>query len=158
MGVTVTFSYPTWLALFPQFAYISSTQAQMYFDLATQWVRNDGGGPVSTAATQTTLLNLMTAHIAQLFAPTQGGQNPSMIVGRISDATQGSVSVSAAYPGENPSASWFNQTPYGAAAWSAMAPYRTARYVPGPGAFAGNPFGNPFFTGGGNWLYPASPN
>ena len=124
----------------------------MYFDLATTFCRNDGGGPVgagvggcgglfsffsspttSAAATQlqTNMLNLLTAHLAQLFAPLPTGQPASGLVGRITSASEGSVSVSAEFPA-SPAAAWFLQTAYGAAFWQMSAPFRTARYLPGP--------------------------
>ena len=132
MGVQVQFDAHAFLMLFPQFI-PSVTELQIstfILPLAEQYVRNDGLGPVQTAQSQTNLLNLCVAHICVLFYGINGNA-PSPMVGRISDATQGSVSVSAEMPSsENANAAWFNQTPYGAALWAAMAPYRTARYLP----------------------------
>lgn len=131
----ITFNYDSWVQLFPNFAYISQPQADLYFALATQLQRNDGGGPVTDVQTQTNLLNLLTAHIAQLFAPAPNGQtgrDPS-IVGRITNASEGSVSVATEMPmPTNPSSAWFLQTAYGAFYWTASAPFRTMRYIPGP--------------------------
>lgn len=130
----ITFDYDNWVQLFPNFQYISSTQAQLYFSLATQLHRNDGGGPVTDVGTQTNLLNLLTAHIAQLFAPAPNGQtgrDPS-IVGRITNASEGSVSVATEMPMlTNPSSAWFLQTQFGSLYWTASAPFRTMRYVAG---------------------------
>jgi hypothetical protein len=131
MGVAVSFDYATWVALFPQFAYLSQNQATGYFELAGQFCRNDGGGPVSSAAIQSNLMLLATAHVAQLFAPTSGGQAPPTIVGRISNASEGSVSVATQYDAPQ-AAAWWLQTPYGAAWWESTRVYRTMRYVPGP--------------------------
>lgn len=144
MGVIVTFNYPQWLQLFPQFAYLTQPQAQMYWTLATQFHRNDGGGPIggntclrvgspqydTAAQTQSNLLNLVTAHIVQLFAPKKDGESPSELVGRITNASEGSVSVAADMPGATASSAWWNQTPMGSAYWLATTPYRTARYIP----------------------------
>src|SRR5208282_6034259 len=94
------------------------------------YCRNDGGGPVCDANQQTLLLNLLTAHIAQLFAPAKNGQSPSTLVGRINTASEGSVSVGAEFPA-TPAASWYITTQYGAAYWQLMLPFRTARYLPG---------------------------
>jgi hypothetical protein len=129
VGVQVTFSYTTWAALFPQFSNLTSNQVTgLVLPLAEQYCRNDGGGPVTTAASQSNLLNLMVAHVAQLlFGSTTQPLSP--IVGRISSATEGSVSVQADMP-SNPEAAWFYQTQYGAMFWAAMAPYRTMRYFP----------------------------
>ncbi|WP_457152647.1 DUF4054 domain-containing protein [Mesorhizobium sp. P5_C1] len=134
MGVKVDFSYSNFVAIYPQFATLSQTQVlQGALPIAELYCRNDGGGPVSTAQTQTTLLNLMVAHICQLMFGVNG-QPAAGIVGRISDATEGSVSVSADFP-VTPSNAWFMQTPFGAAFWAATSAYRTMRYVPGPRRF-----------------------
>lgn len=134
MGVKVDFSYSNFVAIYPQFATLSQTQVlQGALPVAELYCRNDGGGPVSNAETQTTLLNLMVAHIGQLMYGVNG-QPAAGIVGRISDAAEGSVSVSADFP-TTPSNAWFMQTPFGAAFWQATAAYRTMRYVPGPRRF-----------------------
>jgi hypothetical protein len=129
MGAVVTFNYPAWAARYPEFTGVDPTLVQAYFNEATIYCRNDGGGPVSTDAIQTTLLNMLTAHICQLNAAING-QDSSQIVGRINSASQGSVSVGTEMnlPG---SAAWFAQTKYGVAYWQATAPYRTMRYMPG---------------------------
>lgn len=129
MGVIVTFDYPAWKALFPAFATVTEPVAQSYFDLATTVHRNDGGGPVPTAAIQSNLLNLLTAHIAQLMQPLASGQGG--LVGRVASATEGSVSVQAAYSNNvSEQMAWFVQTQYGAMYWTATAPFRSARYIP----------------------------
>jgi hypothetical protein len=131
MGVQVTFNYANWAQLFPQFSNLTQTQVtQLIVPLAEQYCRNDGGGPVSSVATQTNLLNLAVAHVAQLmFGSTTQPLSP--LVGRISNAAEGSVSVGTDFP-TTPNNAWFLQTPYGAAFWQACAPYRTMRYLPGP--------------------------
>lgn len=99
--------------------------------IAEIYCRNDGGGPVSTAATQTTLLWLMVAHVCALIYGVNG-QAPSGLVGRISSATEGSVSVSTGdYPASQ-NAAWYLQTPFGASFWAATAAFRTMRYRPAP--------------------------
>ncbi|HEX2753728.1 MAG TPA: DUF4054 domain-containing protein [Alphaproteobacteria bacterium] len=131
MGVQITFDYASWVLIYPQFASLDQTQViNGALPIAELYCRNDGLGPVSTAATQTTLLGLMVAHICQLMYGVIG-KAPSGLVGRISDATEGSVSVSADFP-TTPNNAWFMQTPFGAAYWQATAAYRTMRYVPGP--------------------------
>lgn len=150
MGVIVTFNYAQWVALFPQFAYLGEPQAQQYFDLATAFNRNDGGGPVCNAAQQTTFLNLVTAHLAQLLAPSAAGQPASDIVGRIANATQGSVTVGTDNQYPPGTAQWWQQTKYGSMYWTASAPFRTARYIPGgQGPVEPWPYAGTFF--GQNW-------
>lgn len=132
MGVIVAFDYTAWLAIYPEFtATVNAPQAQEYFNLATSIHRNDGGGPVNSAAQQLSLLNMLTAHISAMFAPPAAGQKASGLVGRINSATQGSVSVQAAYSNNiSEQMAWFVQTKYGAMYWTATAPFRTARYRP----------------------------
>src|SRR4051812_40368147 len=118
MGVAVDFDYAAWSALFPQFSTITQQQVSgLVLPIAEQYCRNDGGGPVTTAAIQTNLLNLMVAHCCQLLFGVNGNA-PSEIVGRISDATEGSVSVSTEFP-TTPTNAWFVQTPWGAMFWQA---------------------------------------
>ncbi|MER9375998.1 DUF4054 domain-containing protein [Mesorhizobium sp. M0491] len=134
MGVIVDFSYANFVAIFPQFASLSQPQVEQgALPVAVLYCRNDGGGPVTNAETQTTLLNLMVAHICQLMYGANG-QAPAGIVGRISNAAEGSVSVQAEFP-MTPSNAWFMQTPFGAAFWQGTASYRTMRYMPGPVRF-----------------------
>ena len=127
MGVSVAFSYATWIARYPEFMNVNQTQAQEFFNEATVYFRNDGGGPVSSSAVQSTILNQITAHIAYLAVGTTA--NPATgLVGRISAASEGSVSVSTELPQLPGSAAWFSQSQYGLSAWRAMAVYRTFRY------------------------------
>ena len=131
MGVAVAFDPLAFVALFPQFDALTPDQlTTLVLPIAELYCRNDGGGPVSTAATQMSLLNLMVAHVATLMFPSlasPAGAVPA--VGRLSSASQGSVSVAYEFP-QNPNDAWFNQTVYGSAFRAATAAYRTMRYVP----------------------------
>lgn len=131
MGVIVQFNLAAWRALYPEFAAVTDQQVNDCFALATLYQRNDGNGPVDDGTIALSLLNLLTAHVVQLrygssITPATG------VVGRISNATEGSVSASADYPGVTPSQAWYVQTSYGAAWWQATAAYRTMHYIPGP--------------------------
>ena len=131
-GITgmVVFDYSAWAASFPELAgSVVQSQAQNYFGMACDT-------PLGSRLTcdlsgrGLRLLNLLTAHYAKLFG-TINGEAPSGLVGRISSATEGSVSVSAEGPPASNSSWWYLQTPYGAAFWNATANMRTMRYVPG---------------------------
>lgn len=151
MGVSVTFSFSQFAQRYPEFASVQSTVAQLWFNEAQLYQRNDGGGPVNDATVQSTLLNMLTAHIGALSgALNPTGQPDPRVVGRVSQAGQGSVSASVEYnttaqPGTQ---AWAIQTIYGSAWWQAILPYRTARGHRsrrfrggwGPGRFGG--FGN----------------
>jgi hypothetical protein len=129
MGVVVQFDYTAWSLLFPQFSNLNSAQITgPVLTLAQQYNRNDGGGPVNDLGVQTQLLNLMVAHVAQLLYGSTT-QPLSPLVGRISNAGEGSVSVGADFP-TTPSNAWFVQTQFGAAWWQLALPFRLGRYIP----------------------------
>ncbi len=128
----VSLDYQAWITQFPAFQTLQPDVVLGYWDIAGEIVGNTPCCGLMPVARRTSLLNLMTAHIAQLFSGANGA-GPAGVVGRITSATEGSVSVSvAAIGGSSPSAEWYNQTQYGALAWLLMGPYRSARYVPGP--------------------------
>lgn len=127
MGVSVSFNYNTWVTRYPEFASIDPSLIDDYFTEATIFHRNDGGGPVANSKQQLLLLNMVTGHICALNAP-QNGQPSPTLVGRISQASEGSVNVSADMDLPPGSAQWWNQTKYGAAYWVATAVFRTFRY------------------------------
>lgn len=142
----VVFNYATWVLRYPEFGAVSSGTAQLYFNEAQQFCDNSDCSPAPAGApnfTRDTLLNMLTAHIAALAARSAAGNG---VVGRIDAATQGSVNLHLAYEAPG-SASWFTQTPYGAAFWQASAPYRLSVYA-APPCFPA-PFGIGFPNGAG---------
>lgn len=132
-GAVATLVVSNFKDAYPVFAALSPAQIEESFSLATVYLRNDGTGPVSTVPLQTSLLYMLTAHIAQLMYGTTG-TNASGVVGRVNSASEGSVSIGADWPTTANNA-WFLQTPYGANFWQATAGYRMARYVVGPTRF-----------------------
>jgi hypothetical protein len=135
--IPYVFDYATWVAMFPEMSGVSSAAAGGYFAMATLYVRNDGRGPIRDPNMQSTLLNLTTAHLAKLFStqnagvPTTGGIEPPNTgsVGRVSQASQGSVSASLEMMPATASSAWWAQSQYGISAWKLLAPFRTMRYV-----------------------------
>lgn len=146
-GAIAVFDPAAFKVTYPQWAALPDAQLQGYFNIATLYLRNDGTSPVRTVATQTLLMNLLTAHITQLSAGVDG-KGPQSIVGRINSASEGSVSIGADYPA-NATNAWFLQTPFGANFWQATAAYRMVNYVPGRPRF-GNGFSGNYF-GGRRW-------
>lgn len=153
------FDYAAWATLFPTLATsIDDPTATAYFGVAELYLQNNGCSQVIPLAKRGLILNLLTAHVASLIGTINGQVNP--LVGRISQATEGSVSVSVDFP-TNPNAAWFNQTPYGALAWQALAPWHTALYVAAPqiplaaqsfpGMAGVYPYGIMPFNGGFPW-------
>lgn len=152
----VQFDYGAWIKAYPEFSgTVSNPQAQEFWDLATL-ENQDCAVPASGEFKQRKLLNLLTAHIASLFKRIQDGGNG--LVGRISDATEGTVSVSAQAEYPPGTAQWFQQTQYGALYWQLTSYRRTMRYIPGPGAmFNAAVRASPFTRGmGPAWLYSSS--
>jgi hypothetical protein len=137
MGVIVQPNYSTFTTRYPEFAVggaqpVSSDLYQAYWNEATLYQANNGAGPICDATNALMLMNMLVAHIAALNAPNANGTAAPNTVGRVSNATEGSVTVGLEnqYPPGTPQ--WYQQTKYGAAWWSATAQYRTMRYRPGP--------------------------
>ena len=81
--------------------------------------------PVRNLVNRLVLLNMLVAHIAKLNGPNNGG-----LVGRISNASEGSVSVAVDFNSPD-TAAWLNQTQYGAQFYASTASLRTMHYIPG---------------------------
>ena len=128
----VVFNYSNFALRFPEIVpYCNSDLAGMYFTEATILLDNTTCSRVQDETMRASLLNLLTAHIAALNAPLNG-QPSSPLVGRISEATEGSVTVKAEMNVAPGSAQYFAQTKYGIAYWQMTLPFRSARYYPGP--------------------------
>jgi hypothetical protein len=147
MGVVVASNYAAWQSRYPEFASVTQATYNGYFAEASIFHRNDGGGPVNDPNVQSVLLSMATAHIAARYAAING-QPASPLVGRISNATEGSVTVQAEMnQATTGSEDWWRQTKYGADYWAASAPYRTMRYKAPPR----RQFDWPFRYPGGGW-------
>jgi hypothetical protein len=158
----VTFDFPTFIGLFPEFAALSPTLANAYFIRATATVfandvtnlAYDNGANIPVF---TYWVYLATAHVAWLFCqkdamgiPTSDpstAQAASPLVGRVSQASEGSVSVSTEYPLDGSSSAqekYLAQTKYGTELWAALAPFRTAQYAARPTIVFGGRFRGPY--------------
>lgn len=143
----VTFDYTLWATRYPELAgFVTSPLASAYFLEAQLYCDNTATSPITDDTVKLMLLNMVTAHIAQLNA-TLNGQPSSNLVGRIDNATEGSVSVHAENLYKPGTVQWWQQTKYGAAFWAATQQYRTMQYVANPAKqqdpFA--PFGGGFY-------------
>ena len=133
----VTFDYSQWQFNVPTLAAIPEGAASGYFDLATIYCDNTPISRIRNLHIRARILGLLTAHIATLMGPGASG-----LVGRITNASEGSVNVAVDMPGASASAAWFNQTTFGAAAYQAMAAFRQGgRYTPGMAPYAAGRFG-----------------
>lgn len=115
-------------AAYPAFANVADAALQNYFDIACLYLSNDDCSRVQDLTKRQALLYMLTAHVAQL----SGALNPGGVpgpVGRVSSATEGSVSASFDYP-MSPGSEWYALTPWGAMFWAATAYLRSAVYRP----------------------------
>jgi hypothetical protein len=148
----VVFVPATFKTLFPEFATVGDAVLAFNFDLATLFLNNNCCSVVQSAPKRETLLNLLVAHITAL-RNGANGQAASGIVGRVSSASEGSVSVDADLGDVPFSAAYFAQTQWGLMFWRATAPWRQMIYVAPPAVCAdvepGAGFGYPFGIGDG---------
>jgi hypothetical protein len=119
---------------FPEFAAVSDQRLAMMFNFVTAGaIDNTDASIVVDPDRREAMIYLLIAHRLAIFGTAvagAAGSTPSGIVGRLSSATEGSVSSSFAF--DTPAgagAAWYNQTPYGAEYWMLMAPCRSFRYV-----------------------------
>jgi hypothetical protein len=119
---SVLFVKSDFIATYPEFSTLTDPQLNSYFAQAQIHVNNTDTSVISDLAERAIILYLVTAHIAALFSST------SSLVGRISSATEGSVSVSADFGAVTGSQAWWVQTRYGAQAWQMIKQYARFNY------------------------------
>jgi len=120
-----SFDLSLFYARYPEFANVDADLLFAYFDEAGFYLNNTDSSPVVNVTQRLTLLNMIVAHLSAL-----NSANASGLVGRVSSATQGSVSVTADMGPVTNSQAWYLQTKYGAAYWAATRPFRTFLYRP----------------------------
>lgn len=149
MAVAV-FVYADWIAMFPEMSSVPEPAAAGFFSIAELLLDNTDCSPVQNVTQRTSLLYFATAHVASLagYPVAAGGTAaPSGVVGRVSSATEGTVSVSTDYGAVSSQQAWWLQSQYGATFWQLTAAFRTMRYIaPRPRYFgpARRAFGGPF--------------
>lgn len=130
----VVFDYPGFVAQFPMLANsVTQPVAQSLFDMITTGgiVDNTPTSIIRDIVQRATLLNMAVAHVAVLSGYVNASQGQT--VGRVSAATQGSVSVTLDYQQKGGATqAWWNQTPYGAMYYMATLTFRTAFWNPAP--------------------------
>lgn len=97
----------------------------VYFDWACVFINNSESGLISVCGgMRKRIIYLMMAHLLTLNAPGKDGST----VGRVSSASQGSVSVALDFPTTANNA-WWVQTQYGAMVWELTRRYRSFRWI-----------------------------
>ncbi len=122
-----SFSVIKFRARYPEFDAIPDDTLQEYFYEAELYFNNTPVSFEQDVNRRLLILNMLVAHIASL-----NSANATGLVGRITSATEGSVSVSADVGPLTGSTAWFMSTRYGAAYLQATRAYRTFRYIVAP--------------------------
>lgn len=119
--MAVTFDYAAWSQAYPEFSNVTQQQIDArILPVANQAIAGFIGC-VASAQDQTNFLWLMVAHLCMLNFGT--AKSPATgLVGRISSATEGSVSVDVDFTTSKAQA-WYAQTTYGATFWQLAKPY-----------------------------------
>jgi hypothetical protein len=118
------FDYTAWGNRYPSLAAsVNASLASAYFAEACMYLDNTDSSIVTDAGQRGIIFNAIVAHLAMLEGAGRDG-----LVGRISSASQGSVSISAEYV-EPGSGKWYAQTSNGVSAWQMLKRYRMARYI-----------------------------
>lgn len=124
MSGVVVFDPAEFLLLYPSIT-ATDEQLEMYFGVAETFLSNTKCSVVKNLDARKNMLYLLTAHIAALTGQAEAG-NPT--VGRISNATEGTVSVGLDYGTMGNNERWYLQTPWGAMYWQLTKKYRSAVY------------------------------
>lgn len=118
-------------AMFPEFSNVTNAQLPFLFDQATDYLNNSECSLVEDAVKRERLLYLLMAHLAYMRYGDANGNGGTGLVGRLSSATEGSVSVSSDAGQVEFRYMWYTQSPYGMDYWQATKVYRMANYYPG---------------------------
>lgn len=124
----VTFDPTGFLARYPEFSTVATASITACFNEATLYLDNTDASLVADVTRRAVLLNMLTAHITAMNFGV-GGESASQLVGRVSNASEGSVSVATDVLAQPGSAAWCLQTKYGYAYWQATRQYRTFQYI-----------------------------
>lgn len=158
----VVFDPVEFVGAYPAFATVSNGALGQSFQLATMQLDNSCGSRIQDANKRQLFLYLLTAHITAL-KDGQNGQPAPGIVGRVSSATEGSVSVKAEMDTSGVyGKDYYAQTQWGLLYWQSTGRFRSMVYIAAPpvcadfngglgfpGAFWPNGPGGNGFGGGG---------
>lgn len=118
----VILDYSEFRSMFPIFSdstIYPDAMLDIYFSIAEEYISNNECSKTSLK-TRKNLLYLTLAHLLLLLSGNKDGST----VGRVANATQGSVSVGLSYP-ISPNSAWWTQTQYGAMVWELTKKYRS---------------------------------
>lgn len=118
-------------AMFPEFSNVADSILPFLFDQSTDYLNNSDYSLVEDAVKRERLLYMLMAHIAYVRYGDASGNGGTGMVGRLSSASEGSVSVSSDAGQIEFRYMWYTQSPYGMDFWQATKVYRMANYYPG---------------------------
>ena len=127
----VVLDIPKFRAMFPEFSNVADSILPFLFDQSTDYLNNSDYALVEDAVKRERLLYLLMAHIAYVRYGDASGNGGTGMVGRLSSASEGSVSVSSDAGQIEFRYMWYTQSPYGMDFWQATKVYRMANYYPG---------------------------
>src|SRR5690554_2655211 len=124
MTGVVVFDPAEFRLLYPSIT-ATDEQLMMYFAMAETFLDNTECSVVKDLDARKTMLYLLVAHIALLSQQAESG-NP--VVGRIANATEGTVSIGLDYGTMGNNERWYLQTPWGAMYWQLTKKCRSMVY------------------------------
>ncbi len=131
---------------YPQFSKLTDEQLNWFFEMANGDLLDNSPSSCINLKTRKKLFYLLVAHFAELQNRIDNGN--SSLVGRVSSATEGSVSIGVDYNmGTGALEQWLKQTPYGATFYALTAKYRTALWFAAEKPMPVNRNGWRFFWG-----------
>lgn len=136
----VTLNIARFREIHPEFNDVTDTQLEFLFDEATDYLDNSNYSLVVDGIKRERLLYLLMCHIAYMrYGYMKNGAlvGGSGLVGRLSSASEGSVSVGTELGAMGSGTAWYTQSPYGLAFWQATKVYRMMQYYPGEDYFFG---------------------
>lgn len=125
MDKVVEFNPVEFKIIYPIFDDLNDIQLEHFFTIAEQLVDNTNCSFVTDLKERKILLYLLVAHQAALQSNINEGNNG---VGRVSSATEGTVSISLDYGTMSDNSKWYEQTQYGAEYWQLIKKYRSFVY------------------------------
>ena len=127
----VVFNLDNFRALYPQFSNVSDTLLPLIFTEAELLFDNTEYSCIQNVDRRELILYMVMAHILYLQYGDADGNGGSTLVGRVSSATEGSVSVSSSLDGLGNTSAYWSQSPYGLLFWQATKVCRMPKYYPG---------------------------
>jgi hypothetical protein len=126
----VIFDVTTFKERYPEFTSVSDTKLEALFVEATLYLSNTDN-PIKSETRRAILLNMLVAHLATIYGTIAVDGTPKE-PGRITSATEGSVTINYEENFLPGTAAWYAQSQYGAAFWRATTAIRGFRYIKQP--------------------------